>query len=217
MNFKELFSAGDVKGIDKKVVVICLLTINDNVQLSRLADWVLILFTFYFIIPVAVIKFVFRENLSEYGLKWNGAFKEYWIYVLMLVIMVPLVGFFSTTDSFQSKYPFYDLSAGEKLFPNFWVWQGFYFLQFFALEFFFRGFMVHGLKPKLGIYSVLIMTIPYCMIHFGKPLPETLAAIVAGIVLGVISYRTRSILLGVAIHYSVGLLMDLAALWHKIE
>jgi membrane protease YdiL (CAAX protease family) len=95
------------------------------------------------------------------------------------------------------------------------MWEALYLLQFISLEFFFRGFMVHGMKHRFGIYSVLVMTIPYCMIHFGKPLPETIAAIVAGIVLGTLSLKSRSILLGVCIHYSVGLMMDLAALWQK--
>jgi membrane protease YdiL (CAAX protease family) len=241
MRIKELFKQEDGDALDKKAVVISVLTalcltmnkylpdsisplqncdlwkrcfVND--QLSDLANWVLILFTFYFVVPVLVIKLLFKENLSDYGLKWKGAFKSYWIYIVMLCVMVPLVAFFSTTASFQARYPFYDLSPGEKLFPNFWIWEALYLLQFFALEFFFRGFMVHGLKKRFGIYSVLVMTIPYCMIHFGKPLPETIAAIIAGIVLGMLSLRTRSILLGVCIHYSVGLMMDLASLFRKI-
>jgi membrane protease YdiL (CAAX protease family) len=233
MRLKELFKPEDGGALDKKAIAICVLTafcltmnkylpglvsvihFSDNEQLSDLANWVLILCTFYFILPVLVIKLFFREDLTDYGLKLKGAFKDYWIYLIMLSVIVPLVAYFSTTASFQEKYPFYELSAGEKLFPNFWIWEGLYFLQFVALEFFFRGFMVHGLKHRFGIYSVLVMTIPYCMIHFGKPLPETIAAILAGLVLGMLSLKTRSILLGVAIHYSVGLMMDLAALWQK--
>ena len=188
----------------------------DNEQLSQLANWVFVLCTFYFIVPVVVIKFFFKEDLSDYGLRWKGAFKDYWVYLVMLGIMVPLVAFFSTTRSFQARYPFYDMMPGEKLYPNFWIWEAMYFCQFFSLEFFFRGFMTHGLKHRFGFYSVFVMTIPYCMIHFGKPLPETIAAIAAGIVLGTLSLKSRSILLGVLIHYSVGLMMDLAALYHKI-
>jgi len=218
---------------DVKLIAICVLTalcltmnkylpemkqvihFSDNDQLSELANWVFVLCTFYFIVPVLIIKFFFKENLSDYGLRWKGAFKDYWLYVVMLVIMIPLIAFFSTTKSFQAKYPFYDLAAGESLYPNFWIWEAMYFLQFFSLEFFFRGFMTHGLKHRFGYYSVFVMTIPYCMIHFGKPLPETIAAIAAGIILGTLSLKSRSILLGVCIHYSVGLMMDLAALYHK--
>lgn len=196
---------------------VSLIHFSDNEQLSDLANWVFILCAFYFLVPVLVIKILFREDLGAYGLQWKGAFKDYWIYLVMLCVMIPLVAFFSTTASFQAKYPFYDLAQGEKLWPYFWMWEGMYFLQFFALEFFFRGFMTHGLKHRFGFYSVFVMTIPYCMIHFGKPLPETIAAIAAGIVLGALSLKSRSILLGVAIHYSVGLMMDLASLWQKTQ
>ena len=231
--FSKTFAEHEKGGFDKRLTVICILaalclTMNkylpdmkqvihfsDNAQLSQLANWVFVLCTFYFIVPALVIKLLFKENLSDYGLRWKGAFKDYWIYLAMLAVMIPLVAFFSTTKSFQAKYPFYNLSYGETLNPNFWIWEAMYFCQFFALEFFFRGFMTHGLKHRFGFYSVFVMTIPYCMIHFGKPLPETIAAIAAGIVLGTLSLKSRSILLGVCIHYSVGLMMDLAALWHK--
>jgi membrane protease YdiL (CAAX protease family) len=58
------------------------------------------------------------------------------------------------------------------------------------------------------------MIVPYCMIHYGKPLPETLGAIVAGLVLGTLALRTRSIWGGVLIHIGVALTMDMLALGH---
>jgi hypothetical protein len=74
---------------------------------------------------------------------------------------------------------------------------------------------VHGLKKEVGFYAVFIMTIPYCMIHFGKPMGETFAAIFAGIALGTMSLKSRSIALGVFLHYSVAITMDFAALWQE--
>jgi len=185
-----------------------------NQRLFELIYWVSIIFTFYFIIPIIIIKTIFKERLSNYGLSIKGIFKSYKIYLLFFLFMIPLIIFVSYSESFQHKYPFY-LPTNESLFPNFIIWQCFYFLQFFALEFFFRGFMVHGLKKQFGYYSIFIMMIPYCMIHFQKPMPETIGAIIAGIVLGSLSLKSRSIWLGVAIHYSVALTMDLAALWQK--
>ena len=46
-------------------------------------------------------------------------------------------------------------------------------------------------------------------------MPETIGAVFAGIILGALSLKSRSIWLGVAIHYSVAITMDLAALWQK--
>ncbi|MEI6123339.1 MAG: CPBP family intramembrane glutamic endopeptidase [Bacteroidota bacterium] len=186
-----------------------------NNQLFSLAYWVFIILIFYIGLPLLLIKFVFKEKLSNYGFAVGNLFKDYKIYLLFFGFMVPIIIFFSTTDSFQSRYPFYRLSGNETLWPNFWTWQILYFFQFIAVEFFFRGFLVHGLKKQFGYYSILIMTIPYCMIHFGKPFPETIAAIIAGIVLGTLSLKSRTILMGVAIHYTVALSMDLSALWQK--
>jgi uncharacterized protein len=186
-----------------------------NQQLFSLGYWVFIIMFFYFLLPILIIKFVLKDKVSDYGLTVGNLFKDYKIYVLFFVIMVPVVLFFSTTASFQSRYPFYRMYKGETLYPNFWIWQLLYFCQFIGVEFFFRGFLVHGFKKQFGYYSVFIMTIPYCMIHFGKPFPETIAAIIAGIVLGTLSLKSRTIWMGVLIHYSVALTMDLSALWQK--
>jgi len=192
-----------------------MMTIHSNARLYRLIYWVSIVILFYCIPPFILIKWVFKEGLNEYGLSFKGAFTDYKVYLLMLCVMIPLVLFFSRTESFQSRYPFYDIGEGESVYPNLLIWEVFYFVQFFALEFFFRGFMLHGTKQRFGFYSVFVMTIPYCMIHFGKPFPETIAAIIAGIVLGILSLKSRSIWLGVAIHYTVAITMDVCALYQK--
>jgi membrane protease YdiL (CAAX protease family) len=64
----------------------------------------------------------------------------------------------------------------------------------------------------MGAYAIFVMVVPYCMIHFGKPFLECFAAIIAGVVLGTLSLRTRSIWCGAMIHMSVAITMDVAAL-----
>ena len=184
-------------------------------SLYALIFWILIIDIFYLIVPALLVTLVFKEKLSDYGLSFKLERGWWKIYVVFMLVMFPLVFFFSGTDSFQSKYPFYHFSKQQSLWPNFFIWELFYFSQFFCLEFFFRGFMVHGLKKDLGQYSILVMVIPYCMIHFGKPLPETLSAIVAGLALGYLSYKNKSILLGFFLHITVALSMDLLSLWRK--
>jgi len=184
-------------------------------NLRDLCYWATLVFVFYFIVPALTVKLIFKEQLSNYGLKLKGAFKDYYLYIFMLLVMIPLVAYFSTTKSFQDRYPFLSINNGDALFPNLLIWELFYCLQFFALEFFFRGFVLFGLKNRFGFYSIFMMTIPYCMIHFGKPLPETIAAIIAGIVLGFLALKNKSVYLGFLIHISVGLGMDIAALYQK--
>jgi membrane protease YdiL (CAAX protease family) len=188
---------------------------NPTAELGRLTYWAVGCLVFYFVIPAAVVKFVLRAPLADYGLRVRGAFSDAWIYAIFLCVVLPLVWVVSGDPHFQRTYPFYTLGPAEPLWPRFWMWEILYFSQFFALEFFFRGFMVHGLRHRLGWGAVPVMMVPYCMIHFGKPLPETIGAIIAGIALGSLSLRTRSIWLGVCIHVTVALCMDLASLWRQ--
>ena len=187
---------------------------EDNLPL--LAYWAILTLIFYVAVPAFAIKFIFRERLADHGLRLvveNGFWK---IYGLSVAIMLPIVYLMANTAGFLAKYPFYQrFDNAPYLSTSFAIWEMLYFLQFFGLEFFFRGFLVHSLKPKLGIYSIFVMTVPYCMIHFGKPMPETLAAIFAGIFLGWISYRNGSIWLGLLLHCTVAAAMDVMALYNK--
>jgi membrane protease YdiL (CAAX protease family) len=180
-----------------------------------LAYWAFGCVVTYFIIPGLVVRLVFREKLADYGFKLRGAFKDGWIYIVFFAVVWPLVLVVSRQQHFQETYPFYKPTRDEQLWPWFWLWELLYAMQFLALEFFFRGFMVHGLRRRLGSSAIPVMMVPYCMIHFGKPLPETFAAIIAGLVLGFMSLRTRSIFLGAVIHVSVALSMDFTSLWRK--
>jgi len=187
----------------------------DN-NLPGLAWWVGVVTVFYFVIPAIGIKFYYGEKLSDYGLK-HAIEPGFWkLLVFCILIMLPLVYWMSTTSGFAAKYPFLHIYNGlPYIGRTLLIWELIYFVQFFGLEFFFRGFLVHSLKPSLGLYSIFVMTVPYCMIHFSKPPAETLAAIGAGIFLGWLSYRNGSILLGLILHCTVAFSMDILALWNK--
>jgi membrane protease YdiL (CAAX protease family) len=184
-------------------------------QLLDLIYWALCSFFFYFLVPISIIKWGFKENISEFGLGFKGLISGFKTYLLFLLVMLPLVWIVSYTDSFQHTYPFYKMEYNNASFKHLLIWEAFYFLQFVGLEFFFRGFMVHALKKHFGFYSVFVMMVPYCMIHFGKPLPEAFGAILAGIILGILSLKSNSIWLGVLLHFSVAFAMDCFSLMHR--
>ena len=183
-------------------------------QMQRLTWWAVSCFTVYFVLPALLVRLAFRERLADYGFKLRGAFADWWVYVVMFAVVGPLVLVASRDPHFQETYPFYRRPTGP-LGPDFWRWEALYALQFLGLEFFFRGFLVHGLKHRFGAYAIPVMTVPYCMLHFFKPLPEAVASIPAGLALGFMSLRTRSIFLGWMIHVTVAVSMDLASLWRQ--
>lgn len=185
-------------------------------NLYGLTWWVFVSVTFYFVVPAAYVKFVQKRKLSEIGLAFkleNGFLK---LLALCVAVMLPLVYWMSLTSGFAAKYPFLKVYNGDPyLNSTLLVWELIYFVQFFGLEFFFRGFLLHSLKPTLGVYSILVMTVPYTMIHFAKPMPETFAAIMAGLFLGWLSLKNGNIWMGLVLHCIVAFSMDVLALYNK--
>lgn len=182
-------------------------------ELASHVYWIGVHLIGYLVIPWLVTRFMPGERLRDYGLSTKNLRKHLWIYgALFFVVFCPLV-LMSFTPSFQRTYPFYKFSSRSWI--DFLTWEAMYCLQFFALELFFRGFLLHPLKKALGAYSIFAMAVPYCMIHYNKPLPEVLGAVASGIVLGTLSLNTGSIWYGVFIHMSIALSMDSLSLFQK--
>jgi uncharacterized protein len=188
--------------------------VSNNRDFNQLAFWAVVMIVTYVVPPVLVIRFVFRERVRDYGLRIKGMSAHVRVYFVLFGIAFPLIVAASFTAAFQDKYPFLHPVAGRPLGPDLYWWWLLYWCQFVALEFFFRGFMLNGLAPRLGWAAIFAMTVPYNMLHYGKPMAEALAAIVGGIVLGTLALKTKSIWLGASLHISIALSMDLLALWH---
>jgi membrane protease YdiL (CAAX protease family) len=169
----------------------------------------------YAAIPLLVLTFAFRESPRDYGLKVRGALDAWPLYAILVCVMVPLVTVFSATEHFQQTYPFLRFQSAGEVRAGLVKWELAYAAQFVGLEFFFRGFLVHGTKHRFGAYSVFVAMVPYVQIHFGKPMPEATASLVAGVVLGVLSLVTRSVWLGAALHIGVAWGMDCACLYRR--
>lgn len=180
--------------------------------------WARIYLTFaclilFFVIPYIFIRIVFHERLRDHGFTLKGISRYTPIYLAMIFIVIPLVVIVSFSKNFTNYYPIYP-QAGDS-WGNFLIWELSYGLYFLTLEFLFRGFMIFSLARYLGSFSIFVMVIPYVMIHFGKPFAETLGSIIAGIFLGTLALRTRSIFGGVLIHITIAWSMDILALLQK--
>lgn len=128
-------------------------------------------------------------------------------------LLVPAIYAAALDPEFQAEYPLTKLaglSAG-----TFAAWQACRVVYYVAWEYFFRGFMLFPLREKFGDFAAIaIQTVPSTIIHIGKPEGEMLGALVAGVLLGALALRTRSILWPFLLHWLAGALMDGFALWH---
>jgi membrane protease YdiL (CAAX protease family) len=167
-----------------------------------------------YVTPFAVWKLFFpTDSLLDMGLRTRDFWKHAWIYGLFLALVLPAMLLVSREPDFGSYYPFYKLSSRSWF--EFLVWEAMYFAQFFGLEMFFRGFWLGALRRSFGSGAIFTMAVPYCMIHYGKPFLEANGAIVAGIALGSLGMKTKSIYQGFLVHITVAALMDWLALWHR--
>ncbi|HOP61335.1 MAG TPA: CPBP family intramembrane metalloprotease [Candidatus Saccharicenans sp.] len=162
----------------------------------------------FLLLPGLLIKLGFREKLKAYGFR-RGDYKFGLKAVAWSLPIVFLASWLPSRQAdFQQEYSaFLDNSL---TFQTFLIYAAAFFLYYLAFEFFFRGFLLYGLKPAFGrLNSLLIQTIPCCLVHIGKPLNEVLSAILASLIFGYLALRTESIWYGMVIHWLVGVFLIL--------
>ncbi|MGI9316825.1 MAG: CPBP family intramembrane glutamic endopeptidase [bacterium] len=148
------------------------------------------------------------DSIHAYGLSMRSAITHFPVYAVMLLMMMPVLWFVSASPRFYQFYPMYKPTG----ISDWMVYELIYMLQFFAVEFFFRGFCLFRLERFAGLYAIPLMVIPYALIHIYKPLPEALGSIAGGLILGYLAVKTRSIWPGFFVHCGIALSMDTFAL-----
>jgi len=164
-------------------------------------------FLVQFIVPVLLIIFVLRGKLREYGVGLGDVKTGLHITGLFLAIMIPIIWIVSGFESFQKTYP--ECSLVKDSWGLFLIYEFCLPLYMTGWEFIWRGYMLFGLKKQFGYYAVLIQTMPFVLLHYGKPQLETIGAIIAGIALGILALRTRSFWYCALTHTSVMFTVDL--------
>ena len=165
------------------------------------------------LLPYLLGRWVLGFRPAELGVglgDWRFGLKA--VAVLYLLFLPVLVAT-SYLPQFQTKYPLFaaaTLGGGRLL-----VYELAYAVYFLGWEFVFRGFLLFGLKPTLGLQAVFVQTIPFAILHFGKAEVETLAAVGAGVILGFLALRARSFWYGWLLHSLIAVSNDLLAMWHK--
>jgi membrane protease YdiL (CAAX protease family) len=146
-----------------------------NEWLSRLV--------YFALIPLAVILCL-RRNPLDFGLR-PGSPRVWGFYTFLFCLIVyPVLYFASGSASLREYYRIDDFSFISYFLVTF--------LSLFATEFLFRGFLLFGLKDRFGEASIFIQTIPFVLVHLGKPGLETISTVITGILFGYICYRGKS-------------------------
>jgi membrane protease YdiL (CAAX protease family) len=170
-----------------------------------------------FVVPYLLIRFKLKQPPRLYGYVVRGGTRMRWVYLGLFIAMVPLVIWAASLPDFQTSYPqtpgiVRGDTASLRLFV---IYHVAYFLLFLSGESFWRGYMTFGIGRDLDVAGLPWMVMMYSIGHYGKPILEVQASIIAGFVLGYLALRHRSFFLGAVLHWGIALTMDLAVLWHR--
>lgn len=166
------------------------------------ADGLLMLF-----VPIILIRFVLKEKLSAFGFRKGDAKFGLISSAVFFAVMLPVIWIASGSESFAKTYPQGGIMVKENLpvLIYYELFVGFYMLGW---EFFWRGYMLFGLKEKFGYYAVFMQMIPFFILHKGKPEIETFASIFAALILGAQAIRANSFIYCFLLHWSVMISVD---------
>lgn len=160
-----------------------------------------------FILPLLSIKFIFKEKISDYGFTLGD--KKFGLITsgIFFLVMIIVVWIVSGSQTFAITYPQGGVKVRENL-MIFILYEICILIYMLGWEFFWRGYMLFGLKSRFGYYAVFIQMIPFFILHKGKPEIELFASIFAGLILGVQAIRSRSFIYSWILHWLVMLSID---------
>ncbi len=152
---------------------------------------------YYLLLPLLVIVLLLRRNPLDFGFRL-GSPRIWGLHVAIVIIIgLPVLFAASRLPAIRNAYTIeqsalliYSLEAAAAL---------------FAWEFILRGFLLFGLKEKLGEASIIIQMVPFALLHLGKPEIEMLSTILTGIYFGYIVYRGGSFWPAFIIHLFINL------------
>lgn len=152
---------------------------------------------FYGILPIIVILVILRRNPLDFGLRFGNP--RIWgpLVAITCLVGAPILYFTSFSPEFQTYY------TQARFNPGIYALQSM--ASLFASEFLFRGFLLFGLKNKLGEGSIFVQMVPFVLVHFGKPELETVSTILTGVLFGYIAYRGRSFWPAYLIHLFINI------------
>ncbi|HET9057079.1 MAG TPA: CPBP family glutamic-type intramembrane protease [Chitinophagaceae bacterium] len=152
-----------------------------------------------------------RKEQPFYGI---ARIKKIKPYLITIALLFPLIIAASTQPDFLKVYP-KAKNINEiplcsiKDYGYYFLFELCYGFDFVSIEFFFRGFLILTLIKICGKDAIIPMAAFYCTIHFGKPLGEAVSSFFGGLLLGIVSYNTRSVWGGLLVHLGIAWLMEI--------
>jgi membrane protease YdiL (CAAX protease family) len=158
----------------------------------------------FLVVPLVVVVFGFRDAPARYGLRLGD-----WRWGLGLIVvgcaaMTPVVMVLAGLPDFRAYYSPSLASVPDLIVTNT--------LDLLPAEFLLRGLLMFAVIRVIGPIGLLVVQIPFVLVHIGKPEIELFSTLFGGFVYAWVDWRTGSILWSALAHiYIVTMLVVLAA------
>jgi membrane protease YdiL (CAAX protease family) len=183
------------------LAVACLALILNHYHPTLFCSYDVTDFVLYFCFPLLVGGLLLKKPPWEFGLRLGDWRRWSFHVVVSSFVIVPATVAMSYDPGSAAHYEGMWSSLEEvprDLAGLFW-W-----------EFLFRGFIFFGLLPRLGKAAIVVQTVPFVLMHFGKPELETLLCIPMGLYYGYVAMIGRSIIPAFLIHVIINVAISLA-------
>lgn len=171
-----------------------------------------------FFIPMLTIMLFLGEEPACFGFQLGDSRRVRWVTLILFAGLSVLLFIYAKRPEFQQYYPIFKgyqfiPFRGDNIFSETdlvslgyaWVSYGMY---MFCWEFFFRGYLLFGLARTINWVAVIIQALAFMLLHWGKPTPEFIASLPAGIILGMLAFRAKSFVPGFVLHWSAAIMFD---------
>ena len=181
-------------------------------------------------VPLLLVLFAFRREPTEFGLTVGDTGKGLWVVLAAFVLFVPVILLTAPQPGPQEYYRGWLAGSGALSGPYFIhhggaiVWKrllyhetvmGFY---MFGWEFFFRGFLLNGLRRTMPLWvAVVVQALLFMAMHWSKPPAEVASSFPGAIIMALLALRYRSFLPCFMLHYLVSAGFDGAVLYYHFH
>jgi uncharacterized protein len=159
-------------------------------------------FVLFLVVPVAIVVLGFRDALGRYALQLGDWRAGLALLLAGLVVMTPIILALAGLPQVRGFYG----ATPEPLTSR--ILNGL--VELIPAEFLLRGFLMFTLWRRIGPLALVVVQVPFILVHVGKPDVELWSTFIGGAVFAWLDWRTSSILWSALGHVYVLTLMLVA-------
>lgn len=177
---------------------------------NELINGILIIYFFFFILYFYFNK---KFSLKNFNISFGDKKNSLILIVISITIITPIIFLVSQNPQFKSVYPLFKIMKNSTY--DFIRYEFAFLYFFFFWEFYFRGIMLKSFKEvfREDFIAIVLQSLIFTFIHFGKPGLETLSSFFGGFILGFFSLKLNSIFPAFFLHFYISLLMDILSVY----